>query len=100
MRHTTFSPWSESTGRGQLREQTYDPRRQQGVSIYREQVKAFFMGDRIQFTAPANELEVANRELGSIQSVTDHGRIGLRMDSGRIVSIDPKPIRTWTTGMW
>ena len=71
-------------------EQTYDPRRQQGVSIYREQEKAFSVGDRIQFTAPANELKVANRELGTIQSVTDDGRMALKMDSGRSVSIDPK----------
>ena len=71
-------------------EQTYDPRRQQGVSIYREQEKAFSVGDRIQFTAPANELKIANRELGTIKNVTDDGRMALKMDSGRSVSIDPK----------
>jgi conjugative relaxase-like TrwC/TraI family protein len=76
-------------GAGQVKEQTYDPRRQQGVSIYREQEKAFSVGDRIQFTAPANELKVANRELGTIQSVTDDGRMVLKMDNGRSVSIDP-----------
>ncbi len=32
---------------GQMQEHTYDPRRQQGVSIYREQEKAFSVGDRI-----------------------------------------------------
>ncbi len=71
-------------------EQTYDPRRQQGVSIYKEQEKAFSMGDRIQFTAPAKDLKVANRELGTIQSFTDDGRMSLRMDGGRSVSIDPR----------
>lgn len=71
-------------------EQTYDPRRQQGVSIYREQEKAFSIGDRLQFTAPANELKVANRELGTLQSITDDGRMTLKMDSGRSVSIDPR----------
>jgi ATP-dependent exoDNAse (exonuclease V) alpha subunit len=71
-------------------EQTYDPRRQQGVSIYREQEKAFSVGDRIQFTAPANELKIANRELGTIQSIADDGRMALKMDSGRNVSIDTK----------
>jgi len=70
-------------------EQTYDPRRQQGVSVYRTEEKAFSVGDRIQFTAPANELKVANRELGTVQSITDDGRIGLKMD-GRSVSIDPR----------
>jgi hypothetical protein len=71
-------------------EQTYDPRRQQGVSIYREQEKAFSVGDRIQFTAPANDLKIANRELGTVQSITDDGRMSLRLDSGRSVSIDPR----------
>ncbi|MDQ2839436.1 MAG: relaxase domain-containing protein [Acidobacteriota bacterium] len=71
-------------------EQTYDPRRQQGVSIYKEQEKAFSVGDRVQFTAPANDLKVANRELGTVQSITDDGRMSLQMDGGRSVSIDPR----------
>ena len=50
----------------------------------------FSVGDRIQFTAPANELKVANRELGTIQSVTYDGRMALKMDTGRTVSIDPR----------
>jgi conjugative relaxase-like TrwC/TraI family protein len=71
-------------------EVTYDPRRQQGVSVYREQEKAFSVGDRVQFTAPANQLKVANRELGTVESITDDGRMNLKMDGGRAVSIDPK----------
>jgi len=35
-------------------ERTYDPRRQQGVTVYREEFRAFSQGDRIQFTAPSN----------------------------------------------
>jgi conjugative relaxase-like TrwC/TraI family protein len=74
-------------------ERTYDPHRQQGVSVYRDQEKAFSVGDRIQFTAPAksDDLKVANRELGTIQSIADDGRIQLKMDQGgRSVSFDPK----------
>ena len=71
-------------------EQTYDPRRQQGVSIYREQKKAFSVGDRIQFTAPAKGDKIANRELGTFQSITDDGRMALKLDSGRNVSIAPQ----------
>src|SRR5437879_5766583 len=41
---------------------TYDPRRQQGVSVFREEMRSFSVGDRVQFTAPANEVKVANRE--------------------------------------
>jgi hypothetical protein len=47
---------------------TYDPRRQMGVSVYREQEKAFSVGDRIQFTAPSQELKIANRELGTVEA--------------------------------
>ena len=71
-------------------EVTYDPRRQQGVSLYRDQEKAFSVGDRIQFTAPANDLKIANRELGIIQSFTDEGHMTLKMDSGRSLSLDPR----------
>jgi ATP-dependent exoDNAse (exonuclease V) alpha subunit len=35
-------------------------------------------------------LKIANRELGTIQKVTDDGRMALKMDSRRSVSIDPK----------
>jgi len=71
-------------------EHTYDPRRQQGVSIYKEQEKSFSVGDRIQFTAPVNDLKIANRELGTVQSIVDDGRIALKMDGGRRVLLDPK----------
>jgi hypothetical protein len=50
-------------------QRTYDPRRQQGVSVFREEMRCFSVGDRIQFTAPANGLRVANRELGTIESI-------------------------------
>jgi len=69
-------------------ERTYDPHRQQGVSVYREEPRSFSQGDRLQFTAPANDLKVANRELGTVESITE-GRMSLRMDDGRSVQLDP-----------
>ena len=71
-------------------ERTYDPRRQQGVSVFREEMRSFSVGDRIQFTAPANELKVANRELGTIESIDEDGRLRLKMDGGRAVELDPR----------
>jgi len=68
---------------------TYDPRRQQGVTVYREELRALSQGDRIQFTAPANDLKVANRELGTINSVGADGRLNLKMDDDRSVQLDP-----------
>jgi ATP-dependent exoDNAse (exonuclease V) alpha subunit len=46
------------------------------------------VGDRIQFTAPASELKVANRELGTIESIDEDGRLRLKMDGGRAVELD------------
>jgi conjugative relaxase-like TrwC/TraI family protein len=69
-------------------QRTYDPRRQQGVSVFREEMRSFSVGDRIQFTAPANDLRVANRELGTIKSIDEVGRLHLRMDGGRTVELD------------
>jgi ATP-dependent exoDNAse (exonuclease V) alpha subunit len=59
-------------------EVTYDPRRQQGVSVYREEPRSFSVGDRIQFTAPANDLKVANRELGTVEAIGQDGRLSLK----------------------
>ncbi|MGB0014951.1 MAG: MobF family relaxase [Candidatus Sulfotelmatobacter sp.] len=70
-------------------ERTYDPRRQRGVSVFREEIRRFSVGDRIQFTAPANELKIANRELGAIEAIDGAGRLNLTMDSGRSLQIDP-----------
>jgi len=71
-------------------ERAYDPRRQRGVSVFREEVRRFSVGDRIQFTAPANDLKIANRELGVIAIIDDAGPLNLNMDSGRSLQIDPK----------
>ena len=71
-------------------EQTYDPRRQMGVSVYREQERAFSVGDRIQFTAPNQELKIANRELGSIERISPNGAMTLKLENGREMSFDPQ----------
>ena len=67
---------------------TYGPRRQQGVSVYREEQRAFSVGDRVQLTAPSSELQLANRELGTVTELGS-GRIALKLDDGRGVHIDP-----------
>jgi len=72
-------------------ERTYNPSRQQGVSVYREEPRSLSVGDRIQFTAPANDLKVANRELGTIESIGRDGRLSLKMDDGgREIQLDPR----------
>ena len=71
-------------------ERSYDPRRQQGVSVYREEERVFSIGDRVQLTAPLHELKVANRELGTVEGIGEDGRLSLKMDRGRAVEIGPE----------
>jgi conjugative relaxase-like TrwC/TraI family protein len=71
-------------------ETTYDPRRQMGVSVYREQEKAFSVGDRIQFTAPSRELKIANRELGTVENIAPDGAMRLKLESGRSIDYQPQ----------
>ena len=71
--------------RGDGQQVTYDPRRLQGVSVYREAERSFAEGDRVQFTAPSKELHVANRELGTIVRLEERGDIAIHTDSGRLV---------------
>jgi len=71
-------------------ERTYDPRRHTGVSVYRDEQRAFSVGERIQFTAPNQDLKIANRELGTIKAIDDSGTVALRLDSGRELRFDPR----------
>jgi len=69
---------------------SYDPRRLQGVTLYRETERAFSQGDRVQFTAPDRERHIANRELGTIEKMDASGNLQLRLDSGRSVAFNVK----------
>jgi ATP-dependent exoDNAse (exonuclease V) alpha subunit len=64
-------------------ELSYDPRRLQGVTVYREAERTFAQGDRVQMTAPYHEQKLANRELGTVEKIDGKGNLALRMDSGR-----------------
>jgi ATP-dependent exoDNAse (exonuclease V) alpha subunit len=66
-------------------QQTYDPRRLSGVAVYQEVQREFSQGDRVQFTAPSKDLQVANRELGTLDQISHSGNLEIRMDSGREV---------------
>jgi conjugative relaxase-like TrwC/TraI family protein len=65
---------------------TYDPRRLAGVSVYREVIHEFSIGDRIQFTASDKSLSVANRDLATIESISSDGRISAKLPDGRTVA--------------
>jgi ATP-dependent exoDNAse (exonuclease V) alpha subunit len=67
---------------------SYDPRRLQGVTVYRETERSFSKGERVQFTAPNKELGVANRELATIESSDRAGNLRLKLESGRAVEFN------------
>jgi conjugative relaxase-like TrwC/TraI family protein len=77
---------------------TYDPSRLRGISAYREIEHEFAIGDRVQLTAPNRDLQVANRDLGTLREISPEGRLTLRMDSGREVSFDPREMRHFDHG--
>ena len=68
---------------------TYDPRRLQGITAYREASRDFAQGDRIQFTATNRDLGVSNRDMGTVDRI-DGRQIEVKMDGekDRTVSFD------------
>ncbi len=78
---------------------SYDPRRLRGVNAFREVEREFAKGDRVQFTAPKEDLGIANRDLGTVVSLGD-GKLTLRMDgkSARVVQFDPETFRQFDHG--
>jgi hypothetical protein len=79
---------------------TYDPSRLRGIAAYREIEREFATGDKVQFTAPLGDLQVANRDLATIQHIGDDGKISVRMDGAkdRIVRFDADQMRHFDHG--
>lgn len=79
---------------------TYDPSRLRGISAYQEIEREFALGEKMQFTAPSRALQVANRDLGTVQQIGDDGRMTVRMDGERnkTVTFDPHIMRHFDHG--
>jgi ATP-dependent exoDNAse (exonuclease V) alpha subunit len=69
---------------------SYDPRRQQGVTVYREAERSFSEGDRVQLTAPYHAQKLASRELATVEKIDGDGNLKLKMDSGREVEFNAR----------
>lgn len=76
----------------------YDPRRLNGVSVYREVARDFSIGDRIQFTAPDKSLGIANRDLATVELIAPNGRISARLQNTRQIEFDPQEHRHFDHG--
>lgn len=79
---------------------TYDPSRLRGIAAYCEIEREFAIGDKVQFTAPQRDLQVANRDLGTIRHIGEDGEISVRMDEAkdRIVRFDGNEMRHFDHG--
>ena len=61
---------------------TYDPKRLQGISAFRETSREFAQGDRVQFTGINRELGVSNRDLGTITKI-EGTQLSVKMDGDK-----------------
>ncbi|MEO6804850.1 MAG: MobF family relaxase [Edaphobacter sp.] len=78
---------------------SYDPKRLQGITAYREISREFAEGDRVQFTATSRELGVSNRDLGTIEQI-ERTQITVHMDGEkhRTVTFDAAAMRHFDHG--
>jgi conjugative relaxase-like TrwC/TraI family protein len=58
----------------------YDPSRVRGGQLYAQQERSFAAGERIQLTINWKEKGLANRQLGTIESLDVQGNVVVRMD--------------------
>jgi ATP-dependent exoDNAse (exonuclease V) alpha subunit len=70
-------------------EVAYDPARLRGIDACFEVERRFSLGDRIQFTAPQQEVHVTNRALGTTAQIAPDGSMSARLESGKAISFDP-----------
>jgi conjugative relaxase-like TrwC/TraI family protein len=79
----------------------YDARLVQGVQVFREEERAFAVGDRIQFTSKFHTKDIANREMATILDINGPGLLQLQMDSGRKIAfnLDQHPHLDYGYGM-
>ena len=78
---------------------TYDPKRLHGIAAYREMIREFSKGDRIQFTVSKPELNVKNRDLGTVERI-DGNQLSVRMDDKkeRVLTFDVSAMRHFDHG--
>ena len=69
-------------------ELSYDPRRLQGVTVYRDGERVFAQGDRVQMTAPYQSRISPTASWERSRRSTCSGNLKLRMDSGREVEFN------------
>ena len=89
----TCSPSKSRTAK----EVSYNPAQHRAETmkamVERHESRDFAVGERIQFTAPDKALGVRSGDLGSIESITGHRSIAVRLDNGKTVDLNAKTSR-------
>ena len=62
---------------------TYDPARLRGVAMYAPEPRSFAVGDRIQFTTPWREKDIATRDVATITYLDAKGNIRVQLDDSK-----------------
>jgi len=65
---------------------TYDPKRLHGIAAYREIARDFAEGDRLQFTVSKPDMNIKNRDLGTVERI-DGISMTVRMDGDKARSL-------------
>jgi ATP-dependent exoDNAse (exonuclease V) alpha subunit len=78
---------------------TYNPERLHGIAAYREIVREFSEGERIQFTVSKPEMDLKNRDLGTIERI-DGSSMSVRLDGEkqRTLTFDTTQMRHFDHG--
>ena len=78
---------------------TYDPKRLHGIAAYREIARDFAEGDRLQFTVSKSDMEIRNRDLGTVERI-DGTSMTVRMDGdkARTLTFDTSEMRHFDHG--
>lgn len=71
------------------RQITYNPKRLSGVSVYKEAIRQFAVGDRVQFRAPFEQAKVKNTELGTVINVAE-GEFTVALSGDRVITFNPE----------
>ena len=88
-----------TVGRQDGQHVTYNPERLHGIAAYREIAREFSEGDRIQFTASKPDMDVKNRDLGTIERI-EGTSVSVRMDGekNRTLTFDSSQMRHFDHG--
>ena len=78
---------------------TYDPKRLHGIAAYREIARDFAEGDRLQFTVSKPDMDIKNRDLGTLERI-DGTSMTVRMDGdkARTLTFDASEMRHFDHG--